>query len=180
MSDGARTAGGGAWIIVRDAVIVTAACTAIAFLANAVRRDAIPFVADEEWFHARLYQPCPEPGADVTIEGLPADAERVRSARTLLVDARPPADFAAWHLPGAINVPHDPLMEPTEEEKARIALEIARTGRRQVLVYSTGDYPDAEDLGRLLVTHGIRNVYFVQGGDAALRGRSPGTPEEER
>ena len=100
---------------------------------------------------------------------MPATDPRARDERTLLVDARPETDFAAWHAEGAVNLPHDPLGYPTEEELQAIARKVASSGKGQVLVYAAGDFPDAEDLGKLLVSHGIRNVFFVKGGDTALR-----------
>ena len=170
MGDTKRRASGVSWgAIVRDAVLVAVVFAALGLLVNAVRGDGVPFVADEAWFQERLYQPCPIDGADVTIEGLDATDERAQSPRTLLVDARPASAFEAWHAPDALNVPHDPLTEPSEEEIERIAQSVAKSGMAQVLVYSTGDYPDAEDLARLLATHGIRNVFYVRGGDEALR-----------
>jgi len=149
-----------------EAVVVAAVAGGLALLVNGVRPDGLPLVAADPY---ETLVPCPEPGGPV--EGVAADDPVLDDPRTFLLDARTPDEFAAWHCPGAVNVPYDwldPLPEATLEELAR---SVAASRARTVVVYGDGGRPDSgEHLGREISGRGIHNVHFVVGGAGALQG----------
>ena len=154
---------------IRDAVLVTVGCALVAVAVNAwIHPESIPLIASREY---EILVPCPEPGGEVS--PVAADDLRLGAAATFIVDARPAAEYARWHLPGALNLAYG-YLDPTPPEALRaLARAIARSRARQVAVYGDGDDPDTgELLGRELSGHGIRNVFFVRGGAPALR-RAP-------
>ncbi|MGI5865500.1 MAG: rhodanese-like domain-containing protein [Myxococcales bacterium] len=150
---------------VRDAALVVAGCAAVGLAFNGLRPSGgIPVIQREAY---DLLVPCPDISAEVDpIE--PTDA-RLGEGRTLVIDAREPESFAAWHHPAARNVVYD-YLDPIAEEKVR---EFARSGAAMVAVYGDGADPDSgRELAKELASKGIRNVYFVRGGAPALRERS--------
>jgi hypothetical protein len=85
--------------------------------------------------------------------------------RTLLVDARPAAEHAAWHPDRAVHLAFDYLAPAPKAEVSKIAA----SGATRVVVVGDGGDPDSgEQLARELAGAGIRNVFFVQGGAKAL------------
>jgi rhodanese-related sulfurtransferase/DNA-binding transcriptional ArsR family regulator len=73
-------------------------------------------------------------------------ARRLRDGQVLVLDVRPEAEYAAGHIPGALNVPHDQLA-------ARLA-EIP--GRTDIVAYCRGRYcVFAPDAVRLLRARGF-------------------------
>ncbi len=152
--------------VARDALIVATAASAVALAVNAVRPDGLPLVAPTAY---ETLVPCPEPGGDVTV--LSASDDALRASRSFLVDARTPAEFAAWHLPGAVNVPFDWLDPVPAEVLDRLARALAASRATRVIVYGDGGRPDSgEYLGRELAGRGIRHVCVVEGGAPALCG----------
>jgi hypothetical protein len=161
-----RRAAGMALAIARDAAVIAAVSTVVALAVNAARSDRLPLIATEE---IETMVPCPEPMGAAT--PIPPRDERVRSAKTLLVDARAAEDFAAWHPEGAVSFPFDWLAESDEvaRQAAEVAKEIARSRRQHVVVYGDGDDPDSgEHWAALLSGAGIKNVVFVRGGATVL------------
>ena len=75
--------------------------------------------------------------------------------RTVLVDARSPAAFAAGHIPGAVNI-------PVNEARSRDPkLESAKT----IIVYGNGWQDDLPRvLAKRLMLFGYGNVYVFTGG----------------
>lgn len=156
-------------LIVRDAMLVSAASGVIALAVNAVRRDGLPLVATAAY---ETLVPCPEPGGEVT--GLAPADEALRSGRSFLVDARPPAEFDRWHLAGAVNVAFDWLDPVPPAELDGLARAVATSRATRVVVYGDGGRPDSgEHLGKELSGRGIRHVHYVIGGAAALHGEAP-------
>ena len=158
-------------VSIRDAVLVTVGCALVAVTVNAwIHPEPIPFIATREY---EILVPCPEPGGDVS--SMEADDPRLHTAATFIVDARPPAEYARWHLLSALNLPYR-YLDPTPPDTLRaLARGIARSQARQVAVYGDGDDPDTgELLGREISGHGIRHVFFVRGGAPALM--APGEP----
>lgn len=142
--------------------------TAMGFLVNTLRSDRLPLVAQNDY---QIMVPCPEPLG--TAEIIAATDPRVRSPSSLVIDARSPEEFAAWHLPGAISIPFDWLAEQSEITKQAqiVARDIARSAKRSVVVYGDGTEPDpGHQWASLLNVSGIRNVSSVAGGAAALGG----------
>lgn len=156
-----------AWVaIVRDAGGISVLATVLALGVNTLRSDGLPWIAREE---IEIMVPCPEPMGEAT--GIPAADPRTRADTSLLVDARSSEEYAAWHPPGAVSFPFDWLAEQDEvaQQAAVVAREIARSRRRDVVVYGDGEDPDSgEHWAALLSGAGIKNVVFVQGGAPAL------------
>lgn len=152
--------------VARDALIVAAAASAVAFTVNAVRPGGLPLVAQTAY---ETLVPCPEPGGEVT-RLAPGDDALVRG-RSFFIDARPPHDFERWHADGAVNVPFDWLDPVAPEVLDRLARAVAASRATRVVVYGDGGRPDSgEYLGKELSARGIRHVAFVEGGAGALYG----------
>lgn len=150
-----------AWIIARDAAVAAVGLSLLGVAVNAVRPGGIPLVATEEY---EVFVPCPEPMGEV--EGVPPGDPRLGDRRTLVVDARDPAAFAQWHLPGAWPIPFDYLEGVADEVVRRVA----SSGAAQVVVYGDGDDPDSgREMARELAGRGVRNVFYVMGGFRALK-----------
>jgi rhodanese-related sulfurtransferase/predicted transcriptional regulator len=74
-------------------------------------------------------------------------AERVAAGRVVVLDVRPPAEYRAGHIAGAISAPVDTL-------PSQVA---TLPRRREVIAYCRGPYcVYADDAVRLLQTRGIR------------------------
>lgn len=144
------------------AVVGIAAALALGF--NALRPAGLALMARAPY---RTLVPCPEPGGSV--EALEPSSPTLASPRSFLVDARPPAEFDAGHLEGALNIPYDWLDPVPEAELAELARSIAASGATRVVVYGDGGRPDSgEHLGREISARGIKNVGFVRGGAPVL------------
>lgn len=156
----------GVSVVVRDAGITLLLCAAVGSVVNLARPRGIPFVQKTEY---QILVPCPEGSGEAP--AIAADAPELREARTLRVDARSPADHAAWHPAGTFNLPFDYLAPapPAEVKK------IASSGAARVVVFGDGNDPDSgEQLARELAGAGIRNIFFVAGGAPALQKASTG------
>lgn len=149
----------------RDAAAIAVVAGAVGAAFNAARPSGIPFVRREPY---QILVPCPDLAGET--QAMPSTDPRLKEAGTLVVDARPAAEFERWRLPGARHVPFD-FLEPIE----RVALEaIASSGAARVVVYGDGGDPDTgRELARELAGKGIRNVFYVEGGAPALRGGTP-------
>ncbi len=83
-----------------------------------------------------------------------AEAHRLVGAGARLVDVRTPAEFAAGHVPGAINIPVDELdrrMAELESKEQPIVLYCrsgSRSGRAAQMLKSAG-YAQIHDLGAM-------------------------------
>lgn len=147
-------------IVVRDAVIVLLVSATIGLAVNFLRPQGIPLVQKTEY---QILVPCPEASGDAP--GISADDSAIAEPRTLLLDARPAADHARWHPKAAVNLPFD-YLAPAPPAEVR---KVASSGAARVVVFGDGADPDTgEQLARELAGAGIRNVFFVQGGAAAL------------
>ncbi|MDO5356943.1 MAG: rhodanese-like domain-containing protein [Conchiformibius sp.] len=76
-----------------------------------------------------LLAACSQAAAPVAAE----TASAVAPKQVLLIDVRSPEEFAAGHLDGAVNIPHDQIAEQiarfTKDQNAEIQL-YCRSGRR--------------------------------------------------
>jgi hypothetical protein len=169
MTAGVHSKGPGRWrdemvSVLRDAVIAAGISFAVALLVNLVRPDAIPFIADQPY---ELFVPCPEPGGEVT--PMAADAPALLADDTFVVDARSKQEFDAWRLRQAINISYD-YLDPTPQETLQdLAETIARSRAKRVVVYGDGATPDTgEQLAKEVSGHGIKHVFFVEGGAPEL------------
>lgn len=156
--------------VARDASVIVLLALLCGALGNLLRPKA-----RIDWVQKRPYDivvPCPEPvGAAVAIA---PGAPQLNDPRSFIVDARSAAEYAAWHVPRALNMPFDWLGPPVQEEVGRLAKQIAATNSLQIVIYGDGGDPDSgREWARLLSGGGIRNVSYVEGGAPALRGRVP-------
>lgn len=155
------------WPMIRDALAVTAAATAVALIVNLFHPEKIPFVAEEAY---EILVPCPEPGGAVTV--MEASDPLLTAEDTYIVDARPEEEFAKWRFRNADNLTYD-YLDPTPESKiVDLTRAIAKSRARRVLVYGDGEQPDTgEQLAKEISGHGIHNVFFLKGGAKALSKR---------
>jgi len=79
---------------------------------------------------------------------------RASASPPLVLDVRTPEEFAAGHVPGAVNIPHT-------EVAARLA-EIEPESARGVVVYCERG-PRAEKSARALGEAGVRDVRLLDG-----------------
>lgn len=158
-------------VVLRDAAIIAGISFAVGLLVNLARPDAIAFIADQPY---ELFVPCPEPGGQVT--PIAADAPALLADDTFLVDARSREEFDAWRLRQAINISYDYLDPTPRETLQELAETIAQSRAKRVVVYGDGDAPDTgEQLAKEISGHGIKHVFFVEGGAPELRSsRRPG------
>jgi len=154
------------WLVTvgRDAAIVVVVAAALALGVNQARSRRLPLVAREPY---NVLVPCP----DTVGSAAPLAPSALAPRGDLVIDARSPDDYAAWHLPGSRSIPFD-YLEPTAPAHVQA---VARSGVRRVVVYGDGQAPDSgQELARELAGRGIRNVFFVAGGAPALRALAPG------
>ena len=99
-----------------------------------------------------------------------ANAPDVLADDSFVVDARSKQEFDAWHVRRAINISYD-YLDPTPKETLKgLAETIARSRAKRVVVYGDGDTPDTgEQLAKEVSGHGIKHVFFVEGGAPELR-----------
>jgi hypothetical protein len=171
--------------LLRDATLVVAACAAVAVGVNLARPDGLALVAAEPH---RVVVPCPGDKLGPASPMQPSDP-LLSAAGTLLVDARDGAEYAQWHVDGAVSLTYD-LLEETPEYRSTIAdLLVTHADARRVVVYgddqpgletTDGRPGDAGGTGFLLAgalsRQGMRNVSYVLGGAAALRAALGGGP----
>jgi len=79
--------------------------------------------------------------------------EKVRNG-ALLLDVRTPAEFAAGHLPGAVNLPHDQVLERVGE--------LGADTLREIVIYCAVS-PRAVFAQRVLRAAGFQNVFAAPG-----------------
>ena len=155
---------------VRDAVLITAACSVMGLLVNLFHPEKIPYIAEEEY---ETLVPCPEPGGEVT--PLEATDAFVNAQDTFIVDARQKNEHQAWKLRDAMNIPYDYLEPIPDEVLMELIKRTQKSGARRVLVYGDGKNPDSgEQAGKEISGKGVKNVFFVKGGAPALKGDEPG------
>ena len=154
----------------RDAVLITAACSLVGLLVNLFHPEKIPYIAEEEY---ETLVPCPEPGGEVT--PLEATDAFVNAQDTFIVDARQKNEHQAWKLRDAMNIPYDYLEPIPDEVLMELIKRTQKSGARRVLVYGDGKNPDSgEQAGKEISGKGVKNVFFVKGGAPALKGDEPG------
>jgi rhodanese-related sulfurtransferase len=149
---------------IRDAIIITIACTALALTVNTVRRDGIAFIQRDPY---EIVVPCPVTAGN--IKAVDAASLKNSEGDKLVIDARSPTDYKRWHITGAINVPFD-YLEPTDP---KIIRKIASSNAKEVVIYGDGNNPDSgEQLAKEIAGKGIRNVAYIAGGSKNIEGSS--------
>lgn len=90
---------------------------------------------------------------------VPEMEKALQDSKVVIVDARFPRDYAAGHIPGAINIP----VYSTQVERRELLRGLPRDSRVVVYCQSDGCQFD-EALGSALVAEGIENVALFPGG----------------
>jgi rhodanese-related sulfurtransferase len=87
-------------------------------------------------------------------------ADKLKAGDPVLLDVREPGEFAAGHVPGAVNVPLAALRHQAGGLDASAeTLLICESGRR------------SETAAKILTRAGFERAYSVKGGTSAWRGR---------
>lgn len=96
--------------------------------------------------------------ADNSVPSIAPDelAERLerKDADLVVLDVRTPAEFAAGHVPGALNIPHDQLPNRIAElthAKDKDIVVYCRSGKRAVVAQDS------------LAAHGFKHVQHLEG-----------------
>ena len=152
-------------LVLRDAVIIAILSAGAGLLFNGLRRsNALELVAAEPY---QILVPCPEHEGHA--EPLSAAELRAETKRRLVIDAREPEEFAAWHEPGAISIPFD-YLEPISADRVH---QVLQSRAQKVVVYGDGADPDSgQQMALSLSSRGVNNVFYVKGGAPALRGKA--------
>jgi rhodanese-related sulfurtransferase len=101
-------------------------------------------------------------------------ARRLRDGDVLVLDVRPEAEYAAGHIPGAVNVPHDQLAARLAALPAELPAELSAelsadpssdlSGKAEIVAYCRGRYcVFAPYAVRLLREHGF-TAHPLEGG----------------
>jgi len=95
-----------------------------------------------------------------TIDGKALEALMSDGKGLVIVDVREPELFTAGHIKGAINIPYD-------DAKPRIVKELAPKDR---IVFVCHGGPMGDELGKMLVKNGYKDVYNLAGGMKKWKG----------
>ncbi len=88
-----------------EVIVLLAVSITAAWVVNVGRPEPLPWWAD---YKAKKVEETVRKGLEVVA---PADARALLTAGThLFVDARTPDEFAAGHIPGAVNIPSEALL----------------------------------------------------------------------
>ena len=136
-------------------VLVLAAAAALAAgVSQAVRPHPLPWFQRWSTFVADTSQKLGVPVASLDVA-----RRAVESGQYVIIDARPPKDFAAGHLKGAFSVPSD------EMDAYLPAVLPLLTPDQRVLTYCSGHYCDESLLvTQHLLQNGFTNVVLFAGG----------------
>ncbi len=148
-------------------LLLAALCAGAALGFNAVRGErGLALVAQDGFYDNKVFVPCPE----VLVEPeavTPARVLKWNPQSLLVVDARDEESFAAAHHEGAVSFPHSVLFPPDEDELRALA---GRARDRTIVVCGDPEYESGRLLASELMEAGLDQIYFVEGGCAALMG----------
>ena len=136
------------------ALLLAGAAAGLGLAANAVRPQRLPWVGDwARHVEARARQ------EKIPLATLAALRQAVAQGTAVVLDARPMADYAAGHIPGAAALPQDQVAD-------FLAVRLAAYDRRQALVtYCAGaECDEALQLALLLRVQGYTNLALFAGG----------------
>jgi len=167
------TPGGVGWRrqLLRALVLVTIPSVA-SVVFNLVRSDGLPLIALGDYTDAILV-PCPENPIEaepVHVDGLPMGTGDV-----VYVDARSPGEFLAWHIIGAISIPHRALQTDDYEAEIDRDLEPLSAFRAMpIVVCGDEQLGSGRSLAAVLREHGFADVRYLVGGcDSWLQADRP-------
>ena len=101
----------------------------------------------------------------------PDTAEEMREERDdlLILDVREPDEYAAGHIPGAVNVPRGTLESAADPDYKHPHPELCRARERPILLYCKSGGRSAMATATL-ADMGFREVYNIAGGAAVWIG----------
>jgi len=136
--------------VVAEIGVLLALAVALALSVNAFRAQGVPW--REDWT-AKRFEAAAKAGGriplDLALVALKTDA-------ALFLDARAPEDFAKGHLPGALNLPFDPV---SKELEARV--KALPKDRRLVFYCSGASCSLAEELAVYARDFGYKNTLLL-------------------
>ena len=160
-----------AWRTAWRAAVLVAALMGLGLAWNAARGEgSIPVEASPGFYENRIFVPCPE----VLVEPAGVTAAKVMGwspESILVVDARAKEEFEAGHHEGAVSFPYSVLFSPGEDELKALA---PKAGDRIVIACGDTEIGSGKLLAADLMTGGLAQVYFVEGGCAALSAKGDG------
>lgn len=149
-------------IFIRAVLIAAGAALAGICVNLFIHPKPIPFIATQPY---DVYVVCPEGGELRGIEKISAEALSLAELeQKILIDSRPEEEFRKGHIPGAISMPHDPLICPLPE-----TVEMLKQKGLIVIVYGDGDPNSGVLLVEELQREGLKNVMFLEGGFSGWR-----------
>ena len=92
----------------------------------------------------------------ISIEAFARDFETL-PPQTVILDVRTPEEYAAGHVPGAINIPHDQMQTRVAEVKSKVA------GNRPLCIYCRAG-ARAQVAAGVLTAGGVSNLICVTEG----------------
>ncbi len=147
-----------------QAVILAVMGVVCAVAVNSLRHDPLPWKKAEDASGRAVSFPV------ISVEEA---YKRHQQGTIRFVDAREPSDFAAGHLPGALNIP---------VEKAEAFLNVLKshgfTGKDLVIYCSGPDCPLSRELAEKLAVRGLKGLILIPDGWSGWYGS--GFPIEEK
>lgn len=152
--------------------VLTIAAVLIALVTNAVRGDAIPFIATVPY---EIFSACMD--AEATAETVSQGELASGSAHLLFVDARPKEQFETEHAEKALNIPYSALFGASEADVNRVRKVAVDNQASAIIVYGAYEDPENQgvtvDFGKPLADQltesGLQNVRYVEGGLAEMK-----------
>lgn len=132
---------------IREAILLTVICSAVAIVVNSARKDGIALVANPDDFRVRTKAEFIRP----------ADAARLfEDGNAIFVDARSPESFAKRRIEGALNI------TPTDEI---VGFSWLTQVQSYIICYAGQDIQrQAGVVADKLIDLGCKNVYVLYGG----------------
>jgi 3-mercaptopyruvate sulfurtransferase SseA len=141
-------------------IIVIAALLGI--IVNAVRPGGVSLIQRGAPVSTIKSRAVPDSLATETVEGIVSLSEMKRiydEGIAFIIDARSPSEYAAGHIPGAINIPHDRVPEYLDVLSSEVPMDM------EVVIYCQGPACDFSDrLATEMKILGYQNVRVFPGG----------------
>lgn len=134
---------------------------------NTFRSEGLPLVATTDYTDDILV-PCPEN----LLEAIPIDIGAVpeESGAVVIVDARSAGEYLAWHIPGAISIPHRTIQSDTESYERGIEADLALlegVADWPIIVCGDARMESGRSLAAVLLERGLEDVSYLIGGCSA-------------
>lgn len=149
-----------------EALVICLAAAALGLIVNGLRPDGLPLFPREA---PRSIAVDPQNPRQIPIEEAIA---RFKQGDALFADARSPADYAAGHIAGAVNLP----AQTPDAWMPRVFAEVPPD--RTVITYCSGSRCIlSEKLAEILAEAGFENVFHLE--DGWTRWTERGLPTEK-